>query len=65
MKHYIIGLFFLWVLFVACLLLIFKGTPMRQTPAESQSYWHWLDEQNPHEDMIHYITYDNMNGGTE
>lgn len=63
MRFYIAMMTFLLFFFAAIMVLIIRDTPTKQTPEESPSYWHWLDEQNPLEDMIHYLTYEEVMPG--
>lgn len=58
MKRFVFGMFFLLFLLAAVILLIIKDTPTTLTPSVSPSYWHWKDGVSPHEDTIHYLTYE-------
>ena len=61
---FIIGVIFM----LALLFLIVLDTPIadalgiRKEPetTESPSWWHIIDENDPREDMIHYVTYDEV-----
>lgn len=55
----IVRVLLLLILAEGVLLLILAGAA-RPAPAASPSFWHWQDEQNPKEDTIHYLTYEDM-----
>lgn len=55
----ILGLLLLWLIITDAPIAAALGLREPEvTP--SPSWWHWRDEQAPREDMIHYLTYEEV-----
>ena len=56
----VLGLVILWIIIMDTPIVYALGLSARPEVTESPSWWHWKDEQEPREEMIHYLTYEEV-----